>query len=500
MKDRKKKSILTEQEAMQLSDSERRVFHEFMAEFDIHCQLARDDKKKMRADFVRAIESLVKSGVSFEEALKRLSVENLGGFYARPPILWYALDDAAKIYPLSMEHGRMTVFRMSAYLKSAVMPEILQMALTFTIKRFPSFATTLKKGFFWHYLNTTKKRYVIEPESDAPCRPLPVSHSFSQSFRVIYFANRISVEFFHSLTDGYGALTFLKVLVSEYLRIMGAETENDGTLWDANELPRQEEFRNEFKRVPRASSSSGFVQKNAVQMSGRLSAQKPCRVLHFKMNAEMLKETAKKYGCTVTVYALAVLFSACAGATDELAGDIALQVPVNMRRLYPSETVRNFAMYASVRVPVEKTSDFNALIGEISAQMQKKTSRESMSEMLTSTENMVLGLSWVPLFIKKPAVQLVYRFLSDRVFTTTLSNIGVAKMPAGYEKYIDSMDFVLGTSNVNRASCAMITFANTCTLSITKMTTDPSFEERALALFEKDGVAVRAEGSEIYEN
>ena len=85
---------------------------------------------------------------------------------------WFPLDSAAKIYPLSMTHGRMAVFRLSAYLKEEVIPELLQMALTFTIKRFPSFATTIKKGFFWHYLDTSKRRYSLEAETSVPCRPL----------------------------------------------------------------------------------------------------------------------------------------------------------------------------------------------------------------------------------------------------------------------------------------------------------------------------------------
>ena len=483
-----------------VSDADRALLSEFFEDFDAHCKLAADEKKRMRRDFEWAIEYYVSAGVSIQDALKRLDVQNLGGFYVRPPIVWYALDNAAKIYPLAMEHGRMTVFRMSVYLKNAVVPELLQVALHFTIKRFPSFATTLKKGVFWHYLDTSKMRYVIEPESDVPCKPLPVSHSFSQSFRVLYFANRISVEFFHGLTDGTGGMTFLKVLTAEYLRLAGAEIERDDTLWDANAILQNEEFENEFRNVERRKSGSGFIQKKALQMSGKISRQKPCRVLHFKMNAGKLKEAARRYECTVTEYLLWVLFKSCKAATDEMKGDINLQVPVNMRKLYPSKTVRNFAMYCGIRIPIDKMDDDAWLIKEIARQMKEKTSRECMSEMVTSTKNLVGSLCWVPLFLKMPLVKLVYAFLSDQLFTCTLSNLGVVKMPKGYEEYIDSMDFALGTSPVNRAMCGMVTYGNTAVLTFTKMTSDPSFEEYALMLLQKDGVDVRVEGSKSYES
>ena len=485
---------------IEVSDSDRALLTGFFSEFDSHCRLAVDEKKRMRRDFEWAIEYYLSVGVSVSDAVQRMDVKNLAGFYVRPPVLWYALDNAAKIYPLSMEHGRMTVFRMSVYLKGAVVPELLQVALHFTIKRFPSFATTLKKGFFWHYLDTSKMRYVIEPESDAPCKPLPVSHSFSQSFRVMYFANRISVEFFHGLTDGAGGMTFLKVLVSEYLRLSGVEIARDDTLWDVNEIPQNEEFENEFRNVERRKSGSGFVQKKALQMSGKISRRKIYRILHFKMDASKLKEASRKRGCTVTEYLVWTLLKSARAATDEMKGDLNLQVPVNMRKLYPSKTVRNFAMYCGIRIPIDKMQDDEWLVKEISKQMKEKTSREAMSEMVTSTKNLVGSLCWVPLFLKIPLIKLVYSFLSDRLFTLTLSNLGVVQMPKGYEAHIDSMDFALGISPVNRASCGMVTYGNSAVLTFTKMTADPTFEEHALMLLNRDGVDVRVEGSMSYES
>ena len=94
-----------------------------------------------------------------------------------------------------MKHGQMSVFRLAAVLKEPVKPELLQIALHFTIQRFPGFATTVRKGFFWHYLDQTKRRYCIQPETDIPVRPLKIAASGSQSFRVLYYENRISAEF-----------------------------------------------------------------------------------------------------------------------------------------------------------------------------------------------------------------------------------------------------------------------------------------------------------------
>ena len=279
----------------------------FFTEYEGRVTLPRSDRGKMRADFENAILYYASIGLSLTDALSRLDLENLGGFYARPPMLWYALDDAAKVYPISMQHGRMAVFRLSVYFKDPVVPALLQMALTFVIRRFPSFSTSVRKGFFWHYLDTSKQRYFVQPETDIPCRPLKISKSGSPSFRVLYYNNRVSVEFFHILTDATGGMVFLKTLTAAYLRLLGAPAcKGDGVL-DCGEIPAAEETINAFPRVERTANASGFVDGPAVQLGGKLSRRRPCRVLHFKMDAGQLKQAARNRNAKVTAYILSLM-------------------------------------------------------------------------------------------------------------------------------------------------------------------------------------------------
>jgi len=484
-----------------LSEADLTSIQTFFAGFDEHTSLDRSEKLKLCNDFQKALLYYNSAGIPRDEAFSRLRIDNLGGFYVRPPIQWYALDNAAKIYPISMKHGQMSVFRMSAYLKSAVVPELLQMALTFTIKRFPTFATTVKKGFFWHYLDTAKRRYSVKPESDIPCRPLKVSRSSSQSFRVLYYRNRISVEYFHILTDGAGGMVFLKTLTAEYLKLTGAkQEESDEGILDINEAPSRDEAANEFHRASTTENASGFINKPAVQMSGRISKVKPCRILHFKMNSDCLKKAAKNRNTTITAYTLAIMFLAGKHATDEFEGSANIQVPVNMRKYYKSNTLRNFSMYCGIRLPIAELTDIDLIIPQIALQLEQKASQQSMSEMINSTERMVSAMRYIPLFIKTPLARIVYGYLSDRIFSNTLSNIGVVTMPSGLREYVESMDFVLGSARTNRASCAMVSYGNTATLSISKFTADPSFEEKLYELLESDGISPIVEGSELYGN
>lgn len=370
--------------------------------------LPRAQKRALISDFRRAAEVLVSRGLSPAEAAARLGHERLGDFYLSAPDYWYPLDDAAKIYPMSMTDGWMSVFRLSAYLDAPVEPSLLQLALDLTMPRFPFFATKIKRGVFWHYIDGIKRRFTVQPETELPCAPMNVAAGDSQSFRVLYYGRRVSVEFFHILTDGTGGLAFLTALL------------------------------------------------------------------------------------------LAFMTEAAHAASDESRGDISIQVPVNMRKFCPSKTRRNFSMYCSVRTPWAEAGEAERLLPDITRQLSERASETAMRGMLASTAEMVRLLGRVPLAVKRPAARIAYGFLGERAFTSTLSNLGAAKLPPEVEAHVEKLDFVLGTGERARAACAMVTLKGLALLSVTKLTDDKTFETRLLSLLEGAGVPVKLSGSMPY--
>jgi hypothetical protein len=496
---RKKKQTRFEAYRQSLPKEGQEALEDFFRRARVRLALGKKDNGAMLADFEEAFLYYASAGTPLADALRLLDPVNLGGYYARTALLWYPLDDAAKVYPLSMQRNRMAVFRLSATLTREVEPALLQTALSFTLRRFPSFATTVKKGFFWHYLDAAKRRFSIEAERGIPCRPLDVSGSGAQSFRVLYYKNRISVEFFHVLTDGTGGMVFLKTLTAQYLRLLGEDVPAADGVLDVNDESCAEETENGFDYAEAAENpGKGFLGQLAVQLGGRPAEAKPCRILHFRMEADALKAAARENGATVTAYVLSLMFLAQRGATDLRTGDFSIQVPVNMRKFYPSRTLRNFAMYCSVRLPVSRTKMLEDVLPEVSAQLETKASESAMRMMMAATRRMTRSLRYVPLLIKRPAARLAYGFLGDRVFTNTLSNLGVVRVPEEMAQHVEEFDFVLGTGVVNRARCTLVTFRNTATLTVSKYTVDPSFEEALFRLLTEGGMCPRMEGSELY--
>jgi len=67
---------------------------------------------------------------------------------------WYRLDNASNIFLAAQNEIDTKVFRLSAEMTEKVEPELLQMALNKTYEEYTLFHSTLRRGYFWYYLES----------------------------------------------------------------------------------------------------------------------------------------------------------------------------------------------------------------------------------------------------------------------------------------------------------------------------------------------------------
>ena len=82
---------------------------------------------------------------------------------------WYKLDNAAKIFPPTTDQYDTKTFRFCVALKEDIDKEILLKALTETLKDYPIFHSTLRKGFFWYYLEESDIKPEVTEDDRIPC-------------------------------------------------------------------------------------------------------------------------------------------------------------------------------------------------------------------------------------------------------------------------------------------------------------------------------------------
>ncbi|MCK7532471.1 MAG: hypothetical protein MZV63_16275 [Marinilabiliales bacterium] len=121
------------------------------------------------------------------------------------------------------------VFRISATVKEPVKYSALREAVKITSKRFPYFSVSLGSGLFWYFLEFNNKLPRIQLEEEIPYA-FAVNRKDELLYRVTARERRISVEFIHILTDGGGAMEYLKSLLYTYLKLAGYDNISPGDI------------------------------------------------------------------------------------------------------------------------------------------------------------------------------------------------------------------------------------------------------------------------------
>ena len=186
------------------------------------------------------------------------------------------------------------MFRFSAYLKENVVPELLQTATNLTIKRFPSFCTKVEHNFFDFFLTQSSLPIKVKEDSNPKIRTMEVFDTKTHCLRVLYFNNRISVEFFHSITDGSGAIEFLKVLLTEYFNLRGINCEPDENIMDIKNVATPQEYENAFDKIPYNNGKNKLSDKKAIQLDGKMFKNYASYNVIFNMDTNKLKSISVK--------------------------------------------------------------------------------------------------------------------------------------------------------------------------------------------------------------
>lgn len=417
---------------------------------------------------------------------------------------WIKLDNAAKIYPAAMSKKWTPMFRLSATLREPVDPPALQAALARTLKRFPTFALRLKNGLFWHYFEWIDGVPEIQEDYANPCVRMDFRENGGFLFRVRYFERRIAVEFFHVLTDGSGGLCFLSTLVAEYLSIrFGAAIPRGELVLDCDERPKKEEADDSFMRFARKQTASRF-ETPTYTIKGTPGEKYYTEYTTGTMSAAAVKAKAKEYGATVTEFLTSVLLLAVCDVqrTDPSKRrrnmPVKVSVPVNLRKYYPTHTLRNFSSYVNIGIEPRYgrytlAETIKLIKGYLAVETNEKLLNAKITANVASEKNHVLRVT--PLFMKNLVLRTMFVLTGDRYCTTTLSNLGVVTLPAEMQRYVERLVFMLGAPSENPVNAAAVTCGDELCLSFSRRITEPYIERLFFTSLVRMGIKVKVESN-----
>ena len=420
------------------------------------------------------------------------------------PLRWVRLDNAAKIYPAARRRNWSNLFRQSVTLAEEVDISVLQSALDVMVKRFPSIAARLRKGAFWYYLQQVESAPPVREEYSYPLVHMSKEEMRRCAFRVIVYHNRIAVEFFHSLTDGTGALIFLKNLVAEYLEQKhGISIPVEDGILDRHAPVPEEELEDCFPKNAGPVSASRR-DTNAWHMYGIPQTDGFLTLTCFQLPVKEALALAHRYGVTLTVFISAIMMQALTNLQAEKTPNrkhqklIKLLIPINLRNLFPCNTLRNFAMYTIPELD-PRLGDYS--LEEICSIIRHKMGLEftpkHMSSVIATNVNdeRRLFLRLVPLPIKNMVMKAIFDRVGEKKSCLSFSNLGRIKVPQIMERYIQRFDFILGVQADAPYNCGMLSFGDTIYINFIRNIRDPELERHFFAVLQQLGLSVTVESN-----
>ena len=417
---------------------------------------------------------------------------------------WYTLDNAGVLYAALQRKEYSAIYRFSAVMTETVDPAALQRAIDRVRPRFPGFFSCIKTGLFWYYLepNDAPGPFVRE-DVENPCRPIAFREDHGWLIRVYYYEKRISLEVFHALSDGAGALMFFRTLLAEYLRQCGVFLPKDAPgLIDPAEPPRKEEMEDAYARYvgPRKART-----RSSAKAYANTGTPEPYYTFHVTMGfvpVSQLKEKAKGYGVSITEYlAAALLFVLMEKQKRENPRHqlpVALAIPINLRSWFPSETLRNFI--TTVRPSIEpRWGDytFAEVVRQVHLYMQLHVNRQELRAGFTGNvqvQNHPL-LKKVPTVLKNPVMILSYYLAAVRPYSATYTNPGAFRVPPEMAPYIRHMEVILGQSPVARVNCASISYGDTMEITLAGPQQERDTEREFFRFLVQQGLHVKIESN-----
>ena len=372
---------------------------------------------------------------------------------------WRNLDNAGKMFSAASTSKDTRVFRFYCVLKEQVDESILQEALNKTIKKYPIFLSVMRKGLFWHYLEKSELRPVVRKEYKEPCSRLYVRDKKALLFEITYYKKRINLEIFHALTDGTGATHFLSELVKNYLYLAHAkEGLEDVELMQEKISIRNQESDSFSKYYDPKTKIGRRKRAHAFQIKKIQKEYEELQVSEATVSAKALLKAAKDRGVSLTVLITAAFICAIHKEMSKAQErkPVTLMVPVNLRKIFPSESMLNFFGYIDPGHKFGEGKDsFEEIVQEMKQYFEENLTKDEiarrMNELIAFEKHKILR--WAPLDLKNVCLRASSK-MAEREVTAVFSNMGMVKLPKEYEDLIERFGVYTSTPRTEVCVCS----------------------------------------------
>ncbi len=413
-------------------------------------------------------------------------------------LLWLPLDTAGTVFPGQNSKRWSNVFRLSVDLGQKINPEILKTALSNTLDRFPSLKVRMRYGFFCNYLEPNREECPLREDIANFCYRVSFRENNGYLFRVYYRSSRISVDFYHALCDGHSGTVFVLTLAGEYLRLAGESISSSRFVLDTKEKPTPEEAEDAYMRYCGDDDKASLTDPRVYHKKGTPLTAHSCNYTTVFIDFDKLHSVSKSFGVTVTEFFAALLLEIHYRKQLEkgrMKKPVSVQIPVNLRSFFPSDTLRNFVLCVLVRLDRrDREYTFEEILQTVSTQLRAVNNKKAHQAYITRT--VILGaklLRFVPVRIKNLFTKIGFTFGAEYSTTALLSNLGSVKLTEDMKAHIRSLSFYTGPGLVNGARCGVACVGNNLAFTFSNRYEEDDIERDFLTRLSEMGITTVVE-------
>ncbi len=394
----------------------------------------------------------------------------------------FPLDTAAIIHLVRRRKNYSNSFRIVVTLKEPVCGITLQSALGAIVPRFPTVFASIKRRFF-HYTVVPAEAPPCVREEEECLAPMTREEIKNCAVRVLYRENRIILEIFHSLTDGHGGMVVANTLIAEYLeRRYGLTIPTTEMLLDVSEPASGAEETDDYDTYAGKKKLS-LSRKRTYQLPGKTRDRVVITSRFY--SAKAVLEAAHRYQVSVTAFLCAIMTSAILTIQDrhftkaQRKRAVRIMIPVNLRRVFPSRSLRNFSLFALCGAkPEEQEISFDVLSRRIDAQLSEQTTPEYLASMMALHRNAEQFFLYriLPLFLKRLIVRLALRLFGEKNSTISLSNLGIVSLPPEMSERIEGVEIALTPRTRSPYNCGVATYGDVLSICFSRQCREPELE------------------------
>ena len=408
------------------------------------------------------------------------------------------LDIAAQVFPGQNSKKWANVYRLTVCLDREIDPEKLKVALESTLDRIPTMKVRMRNGFFHNYFEVNRETCPIRHDIKNFCYRIDYRENNGYLFRVFYNGRRISIDFYHVLCDGNGASVFIFTLAGEYLRLEGLDIATNNFVLDVSESISSEEAEDAYLRYCGKKAGASLTDPTAYHRKGTPMAAHTFNYTTVYMSFKELHQLSKEYGVTVTELFAAIMLDIML-KRQRLEGKVrhpvSVQIPVNLRKFFPSGTLRNFVLCVLVSIDGRKKEyTFPEILESVSSQLRRINNKDAHSAYINSTVKLSYRvLRPVPRVIKNLSIKIGFAFGAEYSTSVLISNLGAVSLPDSMKEHTESLVFYTGPGLVNGARCGVACVGDTLAYTFSNRYRDDDIERAFLEKLSSLGIKTRVE-------